>query len=430
MKRLISKTVLVIVLTVALCAASVSTPTFSWYTRPASADGGAIVLGGTAGVTYNISTGEGVTMTTVAGVHDSQTNTVTYGDTATDLTGSQTLAKGETRYYCTTITNSSTADQNVSLYLSNVDLGTKLSGNFCVGVNGPMRTYKSYAKVTNEGSKGSEITREFMRIYFRPHTASGSSDVNWSGKSYNLVYGVGKEPDTYVAMTATTTTDVYYADIPSDATQVFVAVKDYSESWQRTQTFTDIKGDGLSTTQSLLLYLNGSYDSTAYNNAQASKEKVVGANIYKYYDTITVPVGQTYSAALSSSNYSGSTIRYYDDDSYLDIFTAVETTGVITAKAVGTSYLYTKVTGAFGDTLEVKTTVKVIASFSDASKLDVPVITNCKIDKSTSQASDVNVEGEPVETVILNGVETVYWYIKNDSTTSLTYSLDGIYLSL
>lgn len=416
MKKL--KIIIVSLLAVILCVMCVTTSTFSWFTRPQSNKGNGFGLD----FNYEISTGRDVTMHTYASNDDGKTYVETNEINNFSNDG---LAAGKRICYRTDLINSGTAAQSVSLYMSKLTMPDGANGSFYLGVNNPLKTYKQYPKITNSGSSGSttytKASNNKMRIYFQPkNSTKAEPDVNWKDKNYYVCYGINSYPSSYLALKQINSSGTYYADIPSVATQLFFSVQDWTESYQRTQTFTNIKSDGQSQTQSLVFYLNGTYDSNVNNNAQADKSIVTGAYIANYYSTINIPVGSTFNAALNSSTDYAGNIEYYHDASYSSIFTANKDTGEIEAKEVGTSKLYTKVVGEYGDVFQVETTVNVVAANSDVvdtGSTDIPIVTNVKV-------GGVTEENKP-------GVVSVYWFIKNDSGNgSLQYSIDDIYLTL
>ena len=410
-----TKIIIVSVLAVILCVMCVTTSTFSWFTRPQTMKGDSLGWK----INYDTSVGSGVTMKTYASIDGG--STYNEAQKITSFSNSSGIAAGGRVWYRTDITNNGASPQSVSLYLSKLTLPENAQGSFCLGVNNPLKTYKNYS--LGGGTSTTDILNEKhsnskMRIYFQPKSSTMSEpDVNWKGKNYYVCYGVSASPSSYLALTQIGTTGTYYADIPSTATQLFISVQDWKQSYQRTQTFTDIKSDGQSQTQSLVFYLNGSYDSSAYNNAQADKSQVNGANIVNYYSKITIPAKKTFPAALASgTDYIGSEIKYVSSNSA--VFT-VDTSGNITAVSEGTATLTTKITGAdFSDTVSVVTTVTVTKATTVATDgiTDVPIITNVKV----NGISDV---GEAT-------TESIYWYIKNDGSGALTYTIEDVYLTL
>lgn len=407
-----SKIILVSVLAVVLCIMCVTTTTFSWFTRPQALQGDSLGWN----VDYKTSFGNGVTMTTYASTDNGQT----YDETAevTSFSDTTGIGAGNRKCYRTDITNSGEAEQSVSLYLSQLTLPANPTGNFYLGVNGPLKTYKNYSKKVETSSSSTRTSGSTMRIYFQPKSSSMTEiNTSWKDKNYYVCYGVSASPSNYTALSATGKSGTYYADIPSNATQLFFSVQDWKEAYQRTQTFTDIVGDGQSQTQSLVFYLNGEFNSS--NNAVADKAKVSGANIINYYSTISVPMDKTFSAALASgTDYIGKTVEYYSGSE--SVFTVDKTSGLITPVATGTAKLYTKVTGeSYSDTKQVETTVTVTAvpDVPQGNFSDVPIVTNLKV---AGKSSDGNAT-----------TESVYWYIKNDSDSGpMTYTIGDVYLTL
>lgn len=405
-----SKLLLVSILAVVLCIVSVmssASTTFSWFTRPKSLTGDKLQL---PGQTYEIANGKNISFVT----YESTDGGENYGSTPVTNFSNSALAPHTRKMYRTDVTNSGSDPQSISLFLNNLEIGSG-DGRFYLGVNNPLKTYKPYGinMQTSSTSKGVKTNNNTMRVYFQP------KDINndWKNKTYVIHYGNGNT-NSASDMEATATSGTYFKDIPTTTTQIYFSVKNTSNSWERTQTFTDVKNDGLSDTNSLVFWLTGSFDSGGYNNAQADKASVNGANIVTYYKTITVTVGQTFPAALiADTEYIGD-IKYYDDDTHLNVMTADEETGLITAKAVGTSKLYTKVTGpSFGDAMQMETEVKVVAATTVGSDTYefAPVVTNVRIPGASADGTSV---------------ESIFWYIKNDSDTTLSYTIESLDITL
>ena len=98
------------------------------------------------------------------------------------------------------------------------------------------------------------------------------------------------------------------------------------------------------------------------------------------------------------------------------VATVNSTTGVVNGVKAGTATITATSTGVYGDTITAECTVTVLAKESNE-KTDVPIITNLKV----NGISDV---GEPA-------TESIYWYIKNDSSSGpLTYTIEDVYLTL
>lgn len=402
------KIIVVSVLALVLCLMCVTTSTFSWFPRPKENLGSSLGLD----FDYAISDGAGISMNTY-----SSSDGINYSEAAvTDFSNSTGLASKACAYYRTDIMNTGTVPQSVSLYISQLTMDSSSSGNFFLGVNDPLKTYKQYPKITNSGSSGSTTyttaSNDKMRVYFKPNGI-------WTENEF-VVFNDGSWTADMTLLSGEGSSRVFYADIPNDKSSIYFAIRnrDESNNYTRTKEYTiSSLNPKLSSSQSLVFNLQTGTDSNGYMNLGYSS--VTGAYIANYFSTINIPVGSKFNAALNSStDYTGSEIHYYDDKS--GVFTAKETTGEITANAVGTSTLYTKVVGEYGDAFQVETTVNVVAAkpdVVDTGSTDIPIVTNVKV-------GGVSDENKP-------GVVSVYWFIKNDSVSGpLKYSIKDIYLTL
>mgnify|MGYP000570864163 FL=1 len=152
-----------------------------------------------------------------------------------------------------------------------------------------------------------------------------------------------------------------------------------------------------------------------YHNCDtgAFKEPLTdAANFANYYSSISIPLGRTFNAGLvAGTDYVGSSISY--SSSSKSVFT-VGANGVITPVAEGTAKLTTTIKGgAYGDTYSVTTEISVTSASTDS--IDTPIVTNLEIKPKATDGPTVS---------------KVYWYIKNESSSTITYSLDDVYISL
>lgn len=136
------------------------------------------------------------------------------------------------------------------------------------------------------------------------------------------------------------------------------------------------------------------------------------ANFINCYDSINIPLGRTFNAGLvAGTDYVGNSISY--SSSKKSVFT-VDAKGVITPVAEGTATLTTTIKGgAYGDTYSVTTEISVTSASTDS--IDTPIVTNLEIKPRATDGPTVS---------------KVYWYIKNDSSSTITYTLDDVYISL
>lgn len=426
-----SRLLLVIMLAVVLCIACVCGSTFSWYTRPNEQSGSSLKWDSN----YSISNGEGVTMQTLASADGGKT----YKEEVSSFSNTAGLAAGKCVYYRTAIMNSSTASaQSVSLFLSQLDLSDKSGGKFYLGVNGPLKTYKNYSQIGGTGSSDStfeKTTSDTVRIYFQPNNVD-----SWKDDSTVIKVKCGtnddvNNPNFGSAITMTTISGsspkTLYADIPLSSKMIQIYANDDTEGANATPYMSLLNYcHNLSATNSYLFVLRKNTEGS-YNNHNCDTSSLSnGANIANYYRTISIPQGGTFPAALTSgTDYSGKTIEYYSSNE--SVFTVDKSTGEITvssgASVGATATLYTKVIGEYvsadnnsndNDQKQVETTVTITKAPTPVSYTfaNVPVVTNFKISAAPDSTNPA--------------VEYVYWYIKNDSSSVLKYSIADIYLSL
>lgn len=440
-----SKIILAIALAIAIVVTCVSVPTFSWFTRPYP---GSVLSGEKMMLenknAYTAYNGKNVTIATKSsdtGVTSPDSYTTVCTNSASLSVSGSGISTYHRKYYCTTITNSSGTDQNVSLYARTLSIPTSNNGTLALGVNSPTRNYRDYSALATPTTYSSQ---DSMRIYFRKPKIAPDG---WAGTEFYICWGdnldsVGSN-GTYYKMTYCGEKDNYYnyyADIPMTAKQAFFAcenwgegkkVEDYTpDNWKkRTQTMTNLYSDGQTQLQSVAYKLTS--EVSGGNTRIGNHDNVQGACINKYYNTIFVATGNTFNAALSnttniptrsgySANYIG-TLKYYSSDE--NVFEIVDqngqksaTGGYVKAVGAGEATLYTKSTGgSYPDEQQVETTVKVTSSANYVFN-DVPIVRNMKIPGTTTDNKNV---------------VKVYWYVMNNSTSkNLTYTIDEVYVGL
>ena len=440
--RVFLKTGVIVFLTFVLIAVSVSAPTFSWFIRPNGSSGNALTYQipykDASGADENMVAydGSGVTMATYVSYDDGVTFSGTAAPPATSGTlGTQPYdfnnpqAQSNRVYYKTTLTNNHSSPQNVSLYIKNFKTGS--TGNVCVGVNVPIKAFKNYSQYglpKPDPSKNASSSTD-KRIYFQTDEAFS----NWkpSEGGFRVYYAPSNvsSSSSYKQLTICPgRTNMYYADLPSDANQAFFTSKNSngSISYQRSQTFTNLSGDGLSSTQSLLFKIADWYDKT-YNNVHIDVEKTTGAYITEYYSTATLGKGESLDLGLPSTQYGGGTLAYsfVSGNSNISLNTS---TGAVTGTAAGTAKIRYSVQSQHSDTVykECTITVKDYSSGSDTTIQAAPIVTNLLIPGTNANASSND----------HNNVQDVYWFIQNGdemygaADKDAHYQLDEIYLGL
>lgn len=448
--RLTTKKLLVIILTVILFVSCFSSSTFSWFTtttssntRPNSSSGKSLSLalpaqeaGANADlVAYD---GELVTMNTYLSTDDGITFSTTAANPATSGTLGTTSPSNRV-YYKTEIINGKTTPQNVSLYIKNFAPSSGAGSNVCVGTNEPVKSFKNYSLmgVTIPSPTKTQWNTTTKRVYFCPigkvksGTAYDAHRTTWGGTDFWVMSGNNGSYSNSTKMTrCTSSSNYYYADIPWGDNQCYFKCASSPQDYQRTQDFTDLYSDGLSTTQSLMFYTNGDYND--YNNPWAFKETCTGANVATFYNNVTISniLGQEVYVNLESGWYSSQATLSYSSSN--DSIFTIDSSGKITPHSAGTAYIIYTVTSqygesrAFGSSSLTKVTVNTVNT-STATIKAAPIVTNLLIPAATSQGQ-ANAD--------LSNVQSVYWFIQNGdamygpATANGSYTLSGIYLGL
>lgn len=408
-----SKFAIVIALGLVLCLLCGVTTTFSWFSRPREESGNSLRWSGQ----YKISNGQDISIKTVESSDD---GTTFDENPVTDFGGP--LEAGKRRYFCTEISNSGNTEQNVSLFIKNLKTsGTASASGLYVGVNKPLKTYRSYNDIVGSNSTYTKTSLEKYRFYLDTNNVSSWKD---STTTIKIRYGTGdvetpKWQGNPIVMTPISgqSTRVLYVDVPKTAKVV--------------QFYANNKNTGANATPYMLLtaycptlpvdncykftlqtYTSGNYDNHNCNTYSFNNPLTDCANFINCYDSIIIPLGRTFNAGLvAGTDYVGNSISY--SSSKKSVFT-VDANGVITPVAEGNATLTTTITGGeYGDTYSVTTKISVTSASSDS--IDTPIVTNLEIKPRAADGPTVS---------------KVYWYIKNDSSSTITYSLKDVYISL
>ncbi|MGN1112516.1 MAG: hypothetical protein ACI4RP_04860, partial [Acutalibacteraceae bacterium] len=244
---------------------------------------------------------------------------------------------------------------------------------------------------------GEKVTYDKMRIYFQQNGV-------WTDKTCTIYCNGTYFADLTFICTDNLGGKTYYVDIPIDTEKFYFAYAypDTSNGSYRTQDI-DTNALGITANSSKVFKLTNTTDAT-YKNQNYQIYSVQGANFINKYNSISLENNATFSLNLiQNTDYIGNSIAYSSSDT--SVFTVNES-GTITAVAEGTASLTTTITGGeYSDTISGTTTVTVTNPQSD-----VPIVTNIKING--------------------NSTESVYWYIKNEGSSDLKYTISDIYLSL
>lgn len=403
-----SRIAIAVILAVVLAVTCISVPTFSWFTRPQpeSQSGANMML--KTNNTYNVYNGYGVTVSTM-GSNDSGITYETDCSAANACSGSE-IGIHNRKFFCSTITNSTNSEQNVSLYARTLSIPAGTNGTLALGVNGPTRSYHDYSSLTNK-TYNTALNYD-KRIYFQTHGVS-----EWeSGQDIYVTFGYEYGDKTYKMNYIThdnTWGHIYYADLPYTANRLYFTVSGWqtanhgSEDWtMRSAEVSGLDNTVNSINQSKVFRILNQEDGN--HNRPIEIGSVNGASIKEYYSSITLATNAEFEAATELRYQTGATVEYYSSNS--SVFT-VNANGVITGVGAGTATLYTKVVGGtYGDFIQKETEINVTPNNSYVF-YDVPIVRNMKIPA--------------------NGTQEVYWYVINNSlTNALSYTIDEVYIGL
>lgn len=399
-----SKILLVTVLALVLCMLCVTTSTFSWLPRPKEEKGNALAWN----PSYEVSVGKDISMKTVELYEDGSVPDAPVE--VSDFSNTGGLASGSRKYYRTDIVNSGTEAQSVSLFLSSLDMGVK-DGSFHIGVNSPLRTYKSYPSeaVAGDTPVQSEIYRQNVYVGLESVEETQNKFTNRSLSVHSWDY----DSDCTLSEAKTTgktgswqlgndywsnksrNFNIYAFEIDSRSTNFQIVDTD----GKRTDAMPTI-----SSNNTIVYFEYGdAYHSQAKNSDAAAKIETFysSANV-KVNDTVSIPAVGT-NITYSSSNASVAT---------------VSADGTVTGVSNGTATITATSTGVYGDTITAECVV-LVSDSNDNSIHDVPIVTNVRVEAATG-------EGDTKKDTVVS----IYWYIKNEGSTTLTYTIDDIYLSL
>lgn len=408
-----SKFAIVIALGLVLCLLCGVTTTFSWFSRPREESGNSLRWSGQ----YKISNGKNISIKTVESSNDGST----FGENeVTDFGGS--LEAGKRRYFCTEISNSGNAEQNVSLFIKNLKTsGTASASGLYVGVNKPLKTYRSYNDIVGSNSTYTKTSLEKYRFYLDTNNVSSWKD---STTTIKIRYGTGdvKNPNWQgepIDMTPISgqNTRVLYVDVPKTAKVVQFYANDLVTGANATpymllKAYCPNLAVGNCYKFTLQTNTPGSYGNHNCDTRSFDKPLTDCANFINCYDSINIPLGSTFNAGLvAGTDYIGSSISYSSSSN--GVF-KVDANGVITPVAEGNAELTTTIKGGkYGDTYSVTTEISVTPASKDS--VDTPIVTNLEIKPTAADGPTVS---------------KVYWYIKNDSSSTIRYTLDSVYISL
>lgn len=400
------RVIVILCLSLILCFMCVTTNTFSWFNRTEES-GNTLVYGDK---TLKQSSGRSFVVDTYM-----QGNGGEYSDQSIDKTRSEgapllslSLEPGERQCYKTQITNNNTSNQNVSLYLSGVKSNDY--GNTYVGVNNPMRTYKSLSSL-NQAIISDSFSLNSRVFYVGFNTFQG-----YTPSQYKLRYYYDKNNYGDVELSANATgTGNDGASVLKDFGEIeitqlnhtyrtFAVVIPYgytgAQLWHYgSNYFYEKKNDDIDTNNYMGLWKSGKDHITTNVNVGQS------ASI-KCPSKITINKG---GSCDLSSYFKGNKVEYKSKDENIAKVTDNKLNGI----GAGSTSIKVTCTGVLGETMTANFNVEVqdvVEKIENA-----PVVTNMEVVPSTRDKQNVL---------------TVYWYIKNTGSDSINVSVDKINVTL
>lgn len=393
-----TRIIAILCLSLILCFLCVSTNTFSWFTRPQEGKGKSFIWSGnsynqTSSKKFNVTTYE---MTNEDGVYGTKS--------ISEI--SKNIPAGKRLCYKTEIMNKGKLNaQTVSLYLSGVESSNY--GNTYVGVNNPMKTYKTLApesKTKNENG--------MKNVYVGICGSNGYDPGNFKLYYWNSGAKVVGDADIkYLHSTSykidNDTLDVYHVEVPYDA--IGVKVKQ-NGVWKGNN---DID---ISTNNFVCLYLDSSNN---YNDAYSISTEEVPAAIKSFYSQATINVNGKIDLTASGN---GELEYKSDNPGIAEIVPGSDGKVYVKGVSEGDAKISVTSTGTVCDNQgrrkkDTQTFTCVVHVKPVPDKLtDVPVVTNMVT--------------YPYNKTSKENLVTVYWYIKNEGSSDITVSVDKINVTL
>lgn len=392
----------------------VTTNTFSWFNRTEES-GKTLVLNDRK---YNKSDKKSLSSDT--GTFSSTTYMQKNGEYTEKVEnnniGKLAFESGERKCFKTEIVSTSkdTTDQtaqNVSLYLSDVS-----SDNYSmtyVGVNNPMRTYKSLTSLNQA------IISDAFSLNSRVFYVGFNKAQPYEPSEYKLrYYNKNKNGDVVLSANATGTSN--------DGVSVlkYLGEKKIDQLNYKYKTFAVVIPYGYTGAQLLHYSDNHLY---IEKNDDIDTNNYMGLwNDHDNHKTTNVNVGQSASIKCPSkitinkggscdlsSYFKGNKVEYRSENENIAKVTDNKLIGIGADSTSNSTRIKVTCTGVLGETMTATLNVEVQDVVEKIE--NVPVVTNMEVVPSTRDKQNVL---------------TVYWYIKNTSSESINVSVDKINVTL
>ena len=405
------RVIVILCLSLILCIMCVTTNTFSWFNRTEES-GKTLVLNDRK---YNKSDKKSLSSDT--GTFSSTTYMQKDGEYTEEVKNNNisnlAFVSGERKCFKTEIVSTSkdTTDQtaqNVSLYLSGVS-----SDNYSmtyVGVNNPMRTYKSLTSLNQA------IISDTFSLNSRVFYVGFNTAQDYTPSQYKLhYYNENNYGDVVLSANATGT--------GNDGARVLkdLGAKEITQLNFTYKTFAVVIPYGYTGAQ---LWRDGVQD-YFYDkkNDDIDTNNYMGLwNDHNNHITTNVNVGQSASIKCPlkiiinkggscdlSSYFKGNKVEYISENEDIAKVTDNKLNGI----RAGSTNIDVTCTGVLGETMTATLNVEVQDVVEKIE--NVPVVTNMEVVPSTSDKQNVL---------------TVYWYLKNTSSKSINVSVDKINVTL
>lgn len=410
------RVIVILCLSLILCFMCVTTNTFSWFNRTEESGNTLVYRDKTGDKALKQSSGKSFDVATYMQVDGGEySKSLTDNPISKDDPLTLSLKPGVRQCFKTQIKSNNTSNQNVSLYLSGVKSNDY--GNTYVGVNNPMRTYKSLSSLNQA------IISDTFSLNSRVFYVGFNTFQKYTPSDYKLRYYYDKNKYGDVVLSDNVTgTDNDEASLLKNFDVKGLGVKTIDQQLTYTyETFAVVIPYGCTVAQ-LWRHYNNHDDFYEDKNVDIDTNNYMG--LWKKDKDLTTNVNVGQSASIKcpsnitinkggscdlSSYFKGNKVEYRSENENIAKVTDNKLNGI----EEGSTSIKVTCTGVLGETMTATFNVKVqnvVEKIENA-----PVVTNMEVVPSTKDKQNVL---------------TVYWYIKNTGSDSINVSVDKINVTL